>query len=49
MDIGIIERDREGFVVCIPYWTIVIPLTLLSAYLLISKPRKVKPAAISEE
>ena len=24
---------------CLPYWSIVIPLTLLSAYLLLSKPR----------
>ena len=28
---------------CLPYWSIVIPLTLLSAYLLLSKPRS-KPA-----
>jgi RNase P/RNase MRP subunit p29 len=27
-------------IVTVPYWSIVIPLTLLSAYLLLSKPRK---------
>lgn len=27
----------------IPHWTIVIPLTLLSAWLLLSKPRQPKP------
>ena len=32
----------EDTVYDIPYWSIVIPLTLLSAYLLISKPRKLK-------
>ena len=25
---------------CVPYWSIVLPLTLLSAYLLLSQPRK---------
>lgn len=28
----------------IPYWSIVLPLSLLSAYLLLSKPRPQKPA-----
>ena len=32
----------------IPYWSIVIPLTLLSAYLLLSKPRR-KPNQPDEE
>lgn len=32
----------------IPYWSIVIPLTLLSAYLLLSKPRVAKPTAVTE-
>jgi len=31
-----------------PYWSIVIPLTLLSAWLLLSKPRVAKPKAIAE-
>ena len=30
-----------------PYWMIVTPLTLLSAYLLLSKPRPSKPVATS--
>ncbi len=30
----------RGFSLRIPYWSIVIPLTLLSAWLLLSKPRK---------
>lgn len=29
---------------CIPHWSIVIPLTLLSAYLMLSRPRPKKPA-----
>jgi len=32
----------------IPYWSIVIPLTLISAYLLLSKPRVAKPKAITK-
>lgn len=31
-----------------PFWSIVMPLTLLSAYLLLSKPRVAKPAAVAE-
>jgi len=31
-----------------PYWSITIPLTLLSAFLLLSKPRKTTPKKISE-
>jgi len=38
-------RDR---VRCIPYSAIVIPLTLLSAFLLLSKPRVAKPKTIAE-
>ena len=29
----------------IPYWSLVLPLTLLSAWLILGKPRKVKPTA----
>jgi len=32
----------------IPYWSIVLPLTLLSAFLLLSKPRKSTPKKITE-
>jgi len=32
----------------VPYWSIVIPLTLLSAYLLLGKPRIAKPEIVSE-
>jgi len=32
----------------VPYWSIVIPLILLSAYLLLSKPRVAKPKKMSE-
>ena len=32
----------------IPYWSIVIPLTLLSAYLLLTNPRVTKPKTIVE-
>ena len=35
MGIGLIESDSEGVLVCMPYWSIVLPLTLLSAYLLL--------------
>ncbi len=35
------------YVVAIPYWLIVLPLTLLSAYLLLSKPRPAKKAETS--
>jgi len=36
------------FLCVAPYWSIVIPLTLLSAWLLISKPRKSTPKKIIE-
>lgn len=32
----------------VPYWSIVLPLTLLSAYLLLSKPRATTPMKTSE-
>jgi hypothetical protein len=32
----------------IPYWSVVLPLTILSAYLLLSKPRPPKPATLVE-
>ena len=35
-------RDRKVKLV-LPYWSVVLPLTLLSAYLLLSRPRPVKP------
>jgi hypothetical protein len=36
------ERRGEHLLLKIPYWSIVIPLTLLSAYLLLIKPRPLK-------
>ena len=33
------DRDQQAKYLLIPYWSIVIPLTLLSAYLLFSNPR----------
>lgn len=36
------------FDVQLPYWSIVMPLTALSAYLLLSKPRSPKPGTVSE-
>ena len=32
---------------CVPYWSICVPLTLLSAFLLLSKPRAAKPKSDS--
>lgn len=40
--------DSVLIFVLIRYWTVVIPLTLLSAYLLLSKPRKSTPKKITE-
>ena len=41
--------QRRYFAICfVPYWSVVIPLTLLSAYLLLSKPRKSTPTKITE-
>ncbi len=34
-----IVQMTPGTVAVIPYWSVVIPLTLISAYLLVSKPR----------
>lgn len=31
---------------CVPYWAIVIPLTMLSAWLLLSKPRQAKTTPV---
>jgi len=38
---GVVDQQfpLQVFVVCFPYWSIVTPLTLLSAYLLLTKPR----------
>ena len=33
----------------VPYWSIVIPLTLISAYLILTKPRNTTPQTIVEE
>lgn len=33
------KRTKGGMAIVIPYWSLVIPLTLLSAYLLFGKPR----------
>lgn len=38
------KAEKYGALYQIPYWTIVIPLTLLSAWLLVSKPEQSKPA-----
>lgn len=35
--------SEKGYLVSIPYWSIVLPLTLLSTYLLLSKPRPANP------
>jgi len=40
-------KDAASFLL-VPYWSIVIPLTLVSAYLLLSKPRTSAPKAIVE-
>ncbi len=39
-----IDPDVLGL---IPYWSLVLPLTLLSAWLLLSKPRQTKPSTES--
>jgi hypothetical protein len=38
--------DRDAILFICPYWSIVIPLTAISAWLLLSKPRPAKPPAI---
>ena len=51
---GFVYEDGEfaGFlqmrIIVIPYWSTIIPLTLLSAYLLLVKPRVAKPAKTIE-
>ena len=45
---GVADNDDRAVIsrietYMIPYWSIVVPLTLLSAYLLLSKPRPTKP------
>ena len=41
--VGTLAQGDMGMMIStIPYWSIVIPLTLLSAYLLLSKPRPAK-------
>ncbi len=42
MDFDIYRYEHRKTV---PYWSLVLPLTLLSAWLILGKPRKVKPAA----
>jgi hypothetical protein len=46
---GVMQLDNSTRLGCIPYWSLVIPLTLLSAWLLLSKPRtaKTKPVSLS--
>ena len=47
-DIAKIESsEATGFEVTFEYWRIVIPLTLLSAFLLLTKPRKSTPKEIA--
>ena len=38
------DTTSDSIAAVSPYWSIVIPLTLLSAYLLLSKPRIAKPS-----
>jgi hypothetical protein len=45
VSLGENSRDSHLF---IPYWSTVIPLTLLSAFMLLSKPRKSNPLKIVE-
>jgi len=47
---GNLRGDATQPIVCwiLPWFPIVIPLTLLSAYLLLSRPRVAKPKAITE-
>lgn len=37
------QQNADQYTIMIPYWSLVLPLTLLSAYLLLSKPRSKKP------
>ena len=43
------SSTSDGVIPMIPYWSIVIPLTVISAYLLLSKPRtKKSPGTVRE-
>ena len=43
------KHPNMGISICeIPYWFVIIPLTLLSAYLLLTRPRIPKPKTIVE-
>ena len=39
---------NKKLIVVVPYWSIIIPLTALSAFLLLTKPRKSTPKKITE-
>jgi hypothetical protein len=39
-----IGKWPDGWLLTIPYWSVVVPLTLLSAFLILSKPRRKKTA-----
>ena len=39
------RRDQD---IMVPYWSLVIPLTLISAWLLLSRPRKTNPKKIAD-
>ena len=41
---GISGGDEQDLALLAPYWSVVLPLTALSAYLLLSKPRPTKPS-----
>jgi hypothetical protein len=41
---GVPDDHYSKFMLVVPYWSIVIPLTLLSAWLLLGKPRQAKKA-----
>ncbi len=41
------EGWRKAYVLIVPYWSLVLPLTLLSAWLILAKPRKAKAATVS--
>jgi len=40
--------EANGFLISVSHWSIVIPLTMLSAWLLLSKPRSSNPKKIAE-
>jgi len=49
VNFAVIHSKGENTTICFtPYWSIVIPLTLLSAYLLLPKPRKSNQKKIVE-